>query len=218
MQPNLHPYNDGLPIHPFAKPGAKIDASNVDQAQDVLVPMLYTMIKNGWVEIKVTETTPVPHHPKYLEATVKNVKGSIQFDSDGVNPVGYVSGRPFPYDPDPDDAEGGLKMLWNYRYFMIEGDAQYIHQSWRYKNMRSSKIERELKTEVHLRRLMHRVALEPLPNVADNPSQINNAFYLRVFEPFDVRNTQLLIQIYEDDNRRAMLSVAQQELRKLSTE
>ncbi len=93
-------------------------------------------------------------------------------------------------------------MLWNYRYFMIEGDAQYIHQSWRYKNMRSGKIERELKTEVHLRRLMHRVALEPLPNVADNPSQINNSFYLRVFEPFVVKNTQLLIQIYEDDNRR----------------
>ena len=202
MRANMMPYADGLPTHPFAKPGTHIDAGNVEQAKDVLVPMLYDMIKKGWVEIDVTETTPIPPNPKYLETSAKNVKGSVKFDADGVNAVGYVAGRPFPYDPDPDDPQAGLKMLWNYRYFQVEGDAQYVHMSWKYKNMKKDTVERELKLEVHLRRLMHRVTLDPLPNVADNPSQINNSFYMRIFEPFDVNNTQLLIHTYEDDNRR----------------
>lgn len=202
MRANMMPYADGLPTHPFAKPGVHIDASNVDQAKDVLVPMLYKMIKDGWVEIDVTETTPVSQNPKYVETTAKNVAGSITFDEDTVNIVGYEAGRPFPYDPDVNDPLAGLKMLWNYRYFQTEGDTQYVHMSWLYKNMKNARVERELKLEVHLRRLIGRVSIEPLPNVPVNPSQINNSFYMRIFEPFDLSNTQLLIHTYQDDNRR----------------
>jgi len=202
MIPNMMPYANGLPTHPFAKPGTHINAGNVAQAEDVLVPMLYKMIQDGWVEIDVTETTAIPHNPKYLETTAKNTKGSITFEADGVNPIGYVAGRPFPHDPDPADPQAGLKMLWNYRYFQVEGDHQLVKMSWRYKNMKKEVIERELKLEVHLRRLMHRVTLPPLPNVKDNPSEINNSFYMHIFEPFDVSNTQLLIHTYEDDHKR----------------
>ena len=66
MRPNMQPYADGLPSHPFATPGTKIDSSNVDQAKDVLVPMLYQMVKDGWVDIVVTETTPVPQNESLI--------------------------------------------------------------------------------------------------------------------------------------------------------
>jgi len=203
MRSNLMPYAEGLPEHPVAKPGAVIDASNVDQAKDVLVPMLYDMVKNGWLpEIHVTETTPVPQHPKFLEATAQNTKGAVRFDEQRVNIIGFTNGRPFPFEPDPEDPLAGLKLLWNFRYSMFEGDSQYIHQNWRYRDMQSGKVERELRIDVNIFRHMHRLINPPIPAFENNPEQIYNSFYLLVKEPFDVANTQLLIHTYEDDNER----------------
>ena len=203
MRSNVMPYADGLPSHPIAKPGAVIDASNVDQAKDVLVPMLYDMIKNGWLpSIKVTATTPVPQHPKFLEATARNTRGSITFDADGINAVGFESGRPFPFEPDAADPQAGLKLLWNYRYSLFEGDSQYIHQIWRYRDMKKEVVERELRIDAHIIRHMNRIINDPLPAYGENPAGIYNSLYLLVKEPFDVSNTQLLVHTYADDNKR----------------
>jgi hypothetical protein len=203
MMPNVMPYAEGLPQHPVATPGATISADNLDQVQDVMVPMLFDMVKRGWLpQIKVTETTPVPAHPAFLEATAGNTRGAITFDADKVNAVGYVSGRPFPFEPDPNDPLAGLKLLWNYRYSMFEGDSEYIHQNWKYRDMRNEQIERELRIDVHIIRHMNRVINPPIPAFEDNPGGIYNSFYLLVKEPFDVANTQLLVHTYADDNKR----------------
>lgn len=203
MKPSLLPYADGLPEHPVARPGARITADNVAEARDVLVPMLHDMLAQGWLpEIVVTGTTPVNQHPKFLEASIENTRGSVTFDADGVNAVGFTAGRPFPYSPDPDDPQAGLKILWNYRYSTFEGDTQYIHQNWRYRDMRKEEVERELRIDVHIMRLTNRIIVDPLPAFDENPSNIYSSFYLLVKEPFDVSNTQLLVHTYADDNLR----------------
>ena len=50
--------------------------------------------------------------------------------------------------------------------------------------------------------MMHRHIQDPRPNIANNPSEVFNALYLRVLAPPDLRNTQLLIQRMEDDTKR----------------
>lgn len=203
MIPNLMPYRDGLPTHPVATPGATIDASNVDEVKELLVPMLYDMIRDGTLpSITVTKTRPVEPHPKFVEATAKNIRGSVKFDSEGINAVGFEAGRPFPFDPDPADPQAGLKLLWNFRYSTFVGDSQYLHMAWRYKDMRKEVMERELITEEYLYRHMNRMFNEPVPEVETNPSRIFSSVYLKVTAPFDVRNTQLLIHVYEDDSKR----------------
>lgn len=202
MMPSLLPYAEGLPEHPIAKPGARINTGNVEEVKDLLVPMLYQMVKDGWLEIVVTATTPVGQHPKFLEASVENVRGKVTFDADGVNAIGFTAGRPFPFAPDAADSQAGLKILWNYRYSTFEGDSQYIHQNWRYRDMRAEKIERELLTDVFILRHTNRIILDPVPAFTENPDQIYNSFYLLAKEPFDVSNTQLLVHTYADDNRR----------------
>jgi hypothetical protein len=49
---------------------------------------------------------------------------------------------------------------------------------------------------------MHRVNQDPVPEFADNPSKLFRAIYVQVLEPFDVKNTQLLIHRSEDDLTR----------------
>jgi hypothetical protein len=47
-----------------------------------------------------------------------------------------------------------------------------------------------------------RVNQQPLPNIEPNPSSLYRSIYLQVLAPYDVKNTQLLIQRNVDDLKR----------------
>ena len=68
--------------------------------------------------------------------------------------------------------------------------------------MNTDKVERELKFDFHFLNWAHRVNDEPLPEITPNPSELFRSIYVHVQEPYDVKNTQLLIHRYQNDLKR----------------
>ncbi len=202
VENSFYPYRDGVPTHAVAKPGVVINASNVDDVKDVLDPAMYQFIKDGWYEMKVGETTDFLLHPNYIKATREHLNETGLGDSPGeIN--GFVAGRPFPEEPDANDPRAGEKLAWNYKYGYNWGDNAAIYPFyWKFRDLNTGKIERTIKFNFHFLNFKHRVNQAPLPEVANNPSNLFRGIYVQVLEPFDVKNTQLLILRYEDDLRR----------------
>jgi len=73
---------------------------------------------------------------------------------------------------------------------------------WEYRNMKTAKVERTLSFVGKTLRYKHRVAIEPYPELPNNPSDIFSAIYLLAKKPGDLRNTQLLVHRLEDDAAR----------------
>ncbi len=202
VEQSFRPYQGGFPQVEGVSPGMVITASNVDQAREVLDQELYQHIKDGWVEITVGETTDFILHEGYIRATRDNLNKTSLGDKPGeIN--GFIAGRPFVKEPDINDPKAGEKLAWNYKYGYNWGDNAAISPFyWRFKNMKSGKLEREIKFNFNFLNWKHRVNQEPLPEVLPNPSELFRSIYVQVVEPFDVKNTQLLIHRYEDDLKR----------------
>jgi len=202
VENSFYPYKNGLPEAAGVTPGMVINASNVDSVKDVLDPGMYQHIKDGWMEMKVEETTSFDLHPNYVEATRKGL-GQVELGEKLGQINGFVAGRPFPEEPDASDPRAGEKLAWNYKYGYNWGDNAAITPFyWKYRNMKNAKIERTIKFGFHFLNFKHRVNQDPLPEFADNPSDLFRAIYVQVHEPFDVKNTQLLIHRYSDDTKR----------------
>ncbi len=202
VERSFRPYKDGFPQIAGVKPGMVITASNADQAKEVLDPELYQHIKDGWVEITVGETTDFILHENYIQASKDNLNQTSLGDQPGaIN--GFIAGRPFVEEPDGDDPRAGEKLAWNYKYGYNWGDNAAIYPFyWRFKDLKSGKLEREIKFNFHFLNWKHRVNQDPTPEVEPNPSQLFRSIYVQVLQPFDVKNTQLLIHRYEDDLKR----------------
>lgn len=199
VESSFYPYKDGGPSFPGLDVGMTINSGNVAQFEDVLDEAVFEQIKNGWFEMKVGETTSFDLHPNYVEATRKSV-GQVSLGEQLGQINGFVAGRPFPEEPSADDPRAGEKLAWNYKYGYNWGDNAAISPFyWRYRDMDSGKVERTLKFSFHFLNYKHRVNQEPVPEFADNPSDLFRAIYVQVLEPFDVKNTQLLIQRASDD-------------------
>ena len=197
---SFYPYKDGVPQMDGLSVGTVVTSANVDGLKDALDPALYQQVKDGWVEIQVGETTSFDLHPNYVEATRSNA-ASVGFGEKGLS--GFVAGRPFPEEPDIDDPKAGEKLAWNYKYGYNWGDNAAIYPFyWKYRDVNSGKVERTIKFNFHFLNYMHRVNQDPVPQFDDNPSELFRAIYVQVLEPFDVKNTQLLIQRFEDDAKR----------------
>ena len=220
VEKSFYPYKAGAPTHGFVKPGVVINASNVDQAKDVVDPAMYQMIKDGWVEIKVGATTSFDLSKAYVDATEKNYKAVALGDKPG-ELKGYISGRPFPQEPQTTDSHAGEKIAWNYKYGINYGDGGFIGPFyWTFRSMADGKIERVLKLNFSFLNFMHRVSVPPVPNIEPNPSEMYRGIYAKVLEPQDVADTQLLIHRYEDDTKldSSWLYLGfQRRVRKLST-
>lgn len=201
VENSFFPYKNSLPSHPFIKPGTVINASNVEQAKDVLDAALYEAVKNGWYEIKVGQTEQIEVNPAYVEATRKGYAGVSIGDTPGkLN--GYVSGRPFPQEPDINDPKEGEKIAWNYKYGVDTGDASaFTPFYWTYRNMSDGNVERVVKMSMHFLNYKHRTMLAPKPDIEPNPSEMYRAIYAKVLEPQDVADTQLLMHHYDDDTK-----------------
>ena len=102
-----------------------------------------------------------------------------------------------------DDPRAGEKLAFNYKYGYNWGDNAAIYPFyWKYRDMESAKVERTLKFNFHFLNYKHRVNQDPVPEFADNPSDLFRGIYVQVLEPFDVKNTQLLIHRADDDQVR----------------
>ncbi len=201
IESTFFPYKKGVPSFPGLTPGMTINKANVDQFKDILAAGTYKTIKEGWQDIKITATSSFDLSPAYVEATRKNLNktklGAKLGDLDG-----YVAGRPFPEEPDLKDPRAGEKLAWNYKYGVNWGDNASIDPFyWKYRNMTTGQIERTLKFEFHFLNLKHRVKDEPVPEVPGNSANLFRAIYVKVHEPQDLKNTQLLIQRYDDDQK-----------------
>lgn len=199
---SFYPYKDSVPRAEGLSAGMTISAANVEQFKGVMDPAVYQQVKDGWFEMKVGETTSFDLHPNYVEATRKGL-GKVSLGSELGQINGFVAGRPFPEQPDINDPRAGEKLAWNYKYGYNWGDNAAIYPFyWKYRDLESGKIERTLKFNFHFLNYMHRVNQDPVPEFKDNPSQLFRAIYVQVLEPFDVKNTQLLIHRAEDDLKR----------------
>lgn len=220
IQESFYPYAKSVPQASAIKSGMTINASNVDSVKEQLDPAMYQFIKNGDYEMKVGETTSFDLHQSYVDATRKH-SGNVVLGEKSGEISGSVAGRPFPAEPSMDDPRAGEKLAWNYKYGYNWGDSAAIYPFyWKYRNMSSGKVERTIKMNFHFLNFTHRTSQEPYPALTPNPSNLFRGIYVQVLQPFDVKNTQLLIQRYEDDLKRdnAYLYLGfQRRVRRLST-
>ncbi len=220
VETSFYPYKDGAPTAAGISAGMVINQGNVDSVKEYLDPAMYTFLKNGDYEITVGETTSFDLHSSYVDATKASL-GKVKLgDKPGVI-EGSVAGRPFPEEPSMDDPRAGEKLAWNYKYGYNWGDSAAIMPFyWKYRDMKSGKVERTVKFNFHFLNYTHRTQQEPYPAIKPNPSNLFRGIYVQVLEPFDVKNTQLLIHRYEDDLKRdnAYLYLGfQRRVRRLST-
>ncbi len=200
VENSFNPYKAGMPSFPGLTAGTVISKANVDQFKDALGAGVYKLIKEGSFEIKVGATTQFTISKAYVDATRANLNKAKLGDKVGDNLHGYVAGRPFPEEPDAKDPRAGEKLAWNYKYGVNWGDGAIISPFyWKYRNMQSGQVEKTLKWDFHFLNFMHRTKDAPVPEITPNPSGIFRAIYTKAHEPADLKNTQLLIQRFEDD-------------------
>ncbi|MBL4743830.1 MAG: DUF1329 domain-containing protein [Cycloclasticus sp.] len=178
-----------------------INAENVSQYSAFLDAPMVKLIKNNSVSILVGEHFDIPQNKVFLEQTEK-YKGTANINASTGQLLNYKEGLPFSEEPSIDDPLAGLKIAWNMRY-AYGGDTSIVDPFiWDYKDMKSGKIERTLRFVGKTLRYKHRTTLSPTPNLPRNPAAIFNGIYLLAKEPFDIKNTQLLVHRLEDDSAR----------------
>jgi hypothetical protein len=149
----------------------------------------------------VGATTSFDLSKPYVDATRKHLN-TAKLGANSGDLTGYVAGRPFPEEPDAKDPRAGEKLAWNYKYGVNWGDNASINPFyWKYRNMSTGQVEKTIKFDFHFLNLKHRVKDAPVPEVPGNASNLYRAIYVHVQEPMDLKNTQLLIQRYDDDQK-----------------
>ncbi len=197
---SFNPYKSGMPSFPGLTAGTVINKANADQFKEVLGAGVYKLIKEGLFEMKVGATTQFAINKNYIDATKANLNKTKLGAKAGEMITGYVAGRPFPEEPDAKDPRAGEKLAWNYKYGVNWGDGAIISPFyWKYRNMQTGQVEKTLKWDFHFLNFMHRTKDAPIPEFTPNPSGIFRAIYTKAHEPNDLKNTQLLIQRFEDD-------------------
>lgn len=200
VENSFNPYKAGMPSFPGLTAGTVINKANADQFKDVLGAGVYKLIKEGMFEMKVGATTQFTISKAYIDATKANLGKAKLGAKAGDNLTGYVAGRPFPEEPDVKDPRAGEKLAWNYKYGVNWGDGAIISPFfWKYRNMQTGQVEKTIKYDFHFLNFMHRTKDAPVPEITPNPSGIFRAIYVKAHEPQDLKNTQLLIQRFEDD-------------------
>ena len=201
VETTFFPYKNGFPSIPALTAGTVINKGNVEQFKEVIPTGVSKFLKDGLFELKVDPTANIDIMKPYVDATRKNLNKAKLGAKNG-DIEGYVAGRPFPEEPDLKDPRAGEKLAWNYKYGVNWGDNASINPFfWKYRNMTTGQIERTIKFEFHFLNFKHRVKDAPVPEVTPNPANLFRGIYVKVNEPQDLKNTQLLIQRFEDDQR-----------------
>jgi hypothetical protein len=65
----------------------------------------------------------MPLYPNFIKATIEyNNEETVSLGAQPCEINGFVAGRPFPYEPDPNDPRAGEKLAWNFVYGYMRGD------------------------------------------------------------------------------------------------
>jgi hypothetical protein len=201
VEKSFNPYKGGFPSHAGLTPGMTINKGNVDQFKDVLAVGTYKLLKEGYFEMKVGATTDFNLPKEYVEATRKGLN-KVKLGAKVGDIEGYVAGRPFPEEPDLKDPRAGEKLAWNFKYGLNWGDNGVINPFiLKYRNMATGQVEKTINGSLHFLNFKHRIKDAPVPEITPNPSNLFRGTYLKIQEPSDLKNTQLLIQRYDDDQK-----------------
>lgn len=201
IEQSFYPYKNSTPSYPGLSVGMTIDSNNVDQFKEILDPAMFTFIKNGDTTVKVGETTSFELHQSYIDSTRK-YSGNVTLGANQGEISKTVAGRPFPQEPSMQDPRAGEKLAWNFKYGYNWGDSAAIKPFyWVMRDMETGKKERTLKFNFNFLNYTHRTSQSPIPAIEPNPSKLFRGTYAMVLEPFDVKNTQLLIHRFEDDTK-----------------
>lgn len=199
---SFYPYQKSGPSYPGLTPGMTLNSANISQFPGVIDPEMAAAIERGDVEVKVGATTSFDLHPNYVSAT-RDSAADVSLGAQVGEINGWTAGRPFVAEPSLDDPRAGEKLAWNYKFGYNWGDNAAIYPFyWKYRNMESGNIERTLKFNFHFLNYKGRVNQAPLPNIEPNPSDLFRSIYVQVLAPYDVKNTQLLIQRNSNDLKR----------------
>ncbi|CAM5482901.1 hypothetical protein SSTU70S_02879 [Stutzerimonas stutzeri] len=198
----FQPYKTEKPSFNGLSAGMTINKGNVAQFKEILDPAFYGFIEKGWAELKVGDTTSFDLPASYVDAT-RQYMDAVKLGAKPGEISGAVAGRPFPQEPDASDPRAGEKLAWNFKYGYNWGDSAAISPFyWKFRDLNSGKVERTIKFDFHFLNFTRRVDQEPKPAITPNPSQLFRGIYVKAQEPYDVRNTQLLIHRAEDDLKR----------------
>ena len=201
VENSFNPYKNGTPSFPGLTPGMTINKANVQKFKELFDPATYALIEQGSFDIVTEQTNSIPLHPNYIAATRKYAS-QVKLGSSLGTIEGYVAGRPFPIKPEKSDPRAGEKLAFNFKYTQVVGDSGRIYPFiWSYKDARTGKLERQLDFDFHFISLKHRVVQDPKEDIEPNPSKIYRDIYLKVLAPTELKNTQLLIQRYDDDTK-----------------
>lgn len=201
VETSFNPYKAGMPSFPGLSAGMTINKGNVQKFKELFDSSTYAFIEQGSLEVPIEETTSIALHPNYVAAT-KKYASQVKLGSSPGTIDGYVAGRPFPMKPEKSDPRAGEKLAFNYKYTQVVGDSARIYPFiWTYKDAKTGKAERQLDFDFHFVSLKHRTTQEPKSDIEPNPSKIYRGIYLKVLAPNDLKNTQLLIQRYDDDTK-----------------
>lgn len=201
VEQSFDPYKSGLPSVPGITPGTVINKSNVQNFAGVLDAATAALIEKGSLEVLVEKTHSIAMDKNYIEATKKH-SNAVKLGSKVGTLEGFVAGRPFPAAPNKADARAGEKLAFNYKYNLIVGDSGRIYPfPWTYIDMKSGRVERRIEFDFHFISFKHRVTQEPRGEITPNPSNIYRGIYMTVLAPQDIKNTQLLIQRFDDDTK-----------------
>jgi hypothetical protein len=202
IENTFFPYKKGVPTFPGLTPGMTINKANVDQFKDVLAVGTYKILKDGYFEMKVGPTTDFVLPQTYIDATRKHLNKTHLGAKAGDNLEGFIAGRPFPEEPDAKDPRAGEKLAWNFKYGLNWGDNAVINPIYlKYHNMTTGQVEKTIKARLHFLNFKHRIKDAPVPEITPNPANLFRGTYLFIEEPSDLKNTQLLIQRYDDDQK-----------------
>jgi hypothetical protein len=199
IEASFNPYKKGMPTIPGYTAGMVINKSNVDTFKDYLDPATFALVADGSLELTTEQGHSVMLHPNYVAATQKNA-ANVKLGANPGTIDGYVAGRPFPMNPQKNDPRAGEKLAFNYKYSQITGDSGRIFPFyWTYIDYKTGKKEKRVEFDFNFISLKHRTTQNPIEDIKPNPSNIYRNIYLKVLAPQDLKNTQLLIQRFDDD-------------------
>lgn len=197
VENSFYPYKNSVPSFAGYTAGMTIDSSNVEQFKAIIDPVLFDHIKKGWFSMDTTPTTSFDLHPNYVKASAE---GDVTLGERLGDINNWKAGRPFLAEPSMDDPRAGEKLAWNYKYGYNWGDAAVIQPFyWKMRKMDTGEVARTLTFNFSFMNFMGRVNQAPTPDILPNAKNYFRKIYVQVIAPFDVKNTQLLIQRNIDD-------------------
>ena len=184
-------------------PGTVLTKAEIAQAKPWLSPGVEWCLRNG-MKIEVGATEPVHPPREYLEATEKYAS-QTRLSADGRSVENYVAGLPFPI-IDPNDAQAGSKVMWNFEYSWFYTDDvsldNFAATTGAVDEHGAVSLER-LIVMSHYKRLKYtgRLFVDPKPTWKTSDNRRYAEILSPVIEPYDLKGVGTLYYRYNNPDQ-----------------